>query len=317
MTDVAEPLVLVIGEEGYWSADAVTEELDARGVRHYRLDTADFPQRMQLAARFNGRWQGRIDVADAVLRLEDVTAVYYRRPRDFELAAGLSAPERRFAHAQARVGVGGVLASLPARWMNHPAVLADCEYKPRQLFLAAQAGLAVPATLVTNQADQLRCFAAEVGELVLKPLAEPIVHEGGGYTAVYTRRLHRPELGDMDGVQLTAHCAQAWVPKTHDVRITVVGGRLFPVAIRAGSEAARVDWRSDYPPSVTRSSNVQRTSPTASSASWPPSAWPTVRSTSPSMRPRRTTSWNATPRVSGGGWPRNAACRSPPPSSTS
>lgn len=244
---MGEPFILVVGEEEDWSANAVTAELDARDVRHYRLDTANFPQRMRLSAWFDGRWRGWIDVHDDTLWLEDVTAVFYRRPRDFEFAAGLSAPERRFAHAQARVGLGGVLSSLSARWMNHPAALADCEYKPRQLLIAAQAGLTVPATLVTNQADQLRCFAAEVGEFVLKPLAEPIVQEGDGYTAVYTRRLCTAELDDLDGVQVTAHYAQAWVPKRYDVRVTAVGGRLFPVAIRAGSEAARVDWRSDYP----------------------------------------------------------------------
>jgi hypothetical protein len=30
------------------------------------------------------------------------------------------------------------------------------------------------------------------------------------------------------------------------VRVTAVGQRLFPVAIRARTPAARVDWRSDY-----------------------------------------------------------------------
>ncbi|MGH3999617.1 MAG: MvdC/MvdD family ATP grasp protein, partial [Pseudonocardiaceae bacterium] len=32
-----------------------------------------------------------------------------------------------------------------------------------------------------------------------------------------------------------------------DVRSVVVGNEVFAVAIHAGSEAARVDWRSDYP----------------------------------------------------------------------
>lgn len=42
------------------------------------------------------------------------------------------------------------------------------------------------------------------------------------------------------------HLVQEWVPKHHDVRVTVVGGQVFAVAIHAGSPAAMVDFRADY-----------------------------------------------------------------------
>lgn len=238
--------MLIVGSDGDWSADTVAAELDDRGVRHVRLDTADFPQRMRLSARFDGRWRGRIEAGNSALRLEDVTAVYYRRPGDFDLPPGLSGPERHFAHAQARVGLGGVLASLPARWMNHPAALADCEYKPRQLDVAARVGFRVPATVVTNHPDDVRALAAAVGALVIKPLAEPIVPEGGGHTAIYTRRLTPTDLDNLDGLSSSAHYVQSWIEKVYEVRITAVGDRLFPVAIHPGSAAARIDWRRDY-----------------------------------------------------------------------
>ncbi|MGH3875168.1 MAG: hypothetical protein ACRDSR_27335 [Pseudonocardiaceae bacterium] len=37
-----------------------------------------------------------------------------------------------------------------------------------------------------------------------------------------------------------------WVPKRYDARVTVVGDRLFGVAIHAASSDAYVDWRTDY-----------------------------------------------------------------------
>jgi len=178
--------------------------------------------------------------------LGEVTAVFYRRPSDFGLPEGMSGPERLFARAQARVGLGGILASLPARWINHPSALADAEYKPRQLALARQLGMTVPPTLITNRADAVRGFAARHGDLIVKPLAEPIVEEAGGYTPVWTRRLTCEDLADLGGVQATAHLFQQWVPKRFEVRLTVVGQRLFPVAVHAGSQQARIDWRADY-----------------------------------------------------------------------
>lgn len=39
---------------------------------------------------------------------------------------------------------------------------------------------------------------------------------------------------------------QEWVPKDHDVRLTVVGERCFAVAVHATSPQGRIDWRSRY-----------------------------------------------------------------------
>ncbi|MGH7744416.1 MAG: MvdC/MvdD family ATP grasp protein [Candidatus Dormibacteria bacterium] len=247
---VAEPVVLVVGDAGDWSATEVGKHLDARGVRWVLLDTADFPQRMSLDARLDadhGGWQGELAIDGQTLRLAEVTAVYYRKPGDFDLPDGLSGPERRFSHAQARVGLGGVLASLPVRWLSHPSALADAEYKPRQLALLRQAGLTTPPTLVTNDAAAVRVFAAAHGDLVVKPLAEPIVWEGGGESVVFTRRVRAVDLDTLTGVDTTAHLFQAFQDKRCECRVMAVGvDRLFAVAIHAGSSESYVDWRSDY-----------------------------------------------------------------------
>ena len=240
------PQVLIISAKSDWSAARVTEQLDARDVHYSWLDPAEFPQRLALVAAFDAVWH--VEVADAAGRVDlgAVLAVLYRRPADFVMPAGMSGPELRFARAQARVGLGGVLASLRARWMNHPSALADAEYKPRQLALAATVGLDTPRTLVTNDRAAVRTFAGEVGDVVVKPLAEPIVREAGGSTPVWTRRLTSADLEDLDGVETTAHLFQAFVTKAYEVRVTAVGDRLFAVRIDAGSPQARVDWRSDY-----------------------------------------------------------------------
>jgi ATP-grasp ribosomal peptide maturase len=243
---VSNPRVLIIGEVGDWSADTVVSAVESSGSRAFRLTTHDFPQRMTIAATYRDGPAGVISTADGDLQLDKVTAVYYRRPRTFDLHAGMSGPEERFARAQARIGMGGVLASLPARWMNHPSALADCEYKPMQLAVARQAGLSVPATLVTNHAKRVGMFAMEVGELVVKPLGESSVAEADGLSVAYCRRLTAADYDDLAGVETTAHLFQQWIEPRHAVRLTVVGTRLFPVAIHPGSSAGVVDWRSDY-----------------------------------------------------------------------
>ncbi|GIG63695.1 ATP-grasp ribosomal peptide maturase [Longispora fulva] len=239
--------ILIISARGDWSAEVVADQLAARGVDCIRIDPGEFPRDARLAARLGAGWSGTFTGNGGPrLALEDVTAVYYRRPSDFTMPDGMSGPELGFARSQARVGVGGVLASLPVKWINHPGALADVEYKPRQLAAAADVGFIVPPTLITNDAAAVREFAEATGDLVVKPLADPIVAEAGDYTPVWTRRVTAADLVDLAGVETTAHLFQAWVPKAFEVRLTVVGRRLFPAAIHAGSDAARVDWRADY-----------------------------------------------------------------------
>ncbi|MFC3453358.1 hypothetical protein [Amycolatopsis speibonae] len=249
MTDRRDLLVLVLGIQEEWAAAEVGKELDARGVAWIPLNVADFPLTMTLGAELTSdvdRWRGSVRSVEHELPLHEVTAVFYGRPTEFVMPPGLSGPELRFSRAQARVGLGGVLASLPARWVSHPSALADAAYKPWQLSLLKRAGLAVPPTLVTNDPDAVRGFAAAFGDVIVKPLAESVVYESGGEALVYTRRVAPDQLESLDGVELTAHLFQQWQPKRFEARVTAVGDRLFPVAIHAGSEKAQVDWRTDY-----------------------------------------------------------------------
>lgn len=244
---MADPVVLIISAAGDWSAEAVAAALEVHYVRVVTVDTGDFPLRMRLAAQLGDSWSGALSTAAGTVELSRISAVYYRRPNDFDLPAGLSGPERRFAAAQARTGLGGVLASLPVRWINHPAAIADCEYKPRQLAVAAECGLTVPATLITNDPGVVTDFAATYGDLVVKPLSDPLVYEAGDTSIVYTRRVTVEDLKSLSTVDTTAHLFQEWVPPTPcAARVTVVGETIFPVAIYPESEQAREDWRADY-----------------------------------------------------------------------
>jgi glutathione synthase/RimK-type ligase-like ATP-grasp enzyme len=110
-------------------------------------------------------------------------------------------------------------------------------------------GLSVPRSPVTNRADAARRFAAEVaGPVVVKPLGYASIIEHGVRRALYTRVLTDDDLADLGGIGVTAHLFQRYIEdKVYELRLTVVGDRdderLFPVAIRAGSDASRVDFR--------------------------------------------------------------------------
>lgn len=239
--------VLVLTATDDPTADAVITELGRRNAGVIRMDTGDFPVRLRMAAvNRSDAWTGRLWTDDGAVDLATIRAVYYRRPTRFRLPESLSDGDAVFAAAEARFGLGGVLAALDAQWVNNPVRAAAAEYKPLQLRIAAQVGLRVPRTLITNDHRAAVAFAEEAdGPVICKTFSSLVLSENATPYITYTTVVDPAQIGP-DQLAVTAHLLQERVPKAFDVRVTVVGTQAHAVAIHARSECGRADWRSDY-----------------------------------------------------------------------
>nr|BAP34760.1 hypothetical protein [Streptomyces sp. ML694-90F3] len=234
--------VIVLTEADDPTADYVIRELNERRVPVVRLDPgADAPTFSALALP-TASWSGPLTVAGRALDLGSVRAVYHRRPSPYRAPGHLDAQARAFVTAHARHGLGGVLGSLDCLYVNHPHRNADAEYKPRQNTEAARVGLHVPPTLITNDPHAARAFAKKYGPVVYKPLRSTTYTEDGDHRTIWVRQVDPDEIGD--GVTACPHLFQQAVNKTADVRIAVVGDRLF--ASRITVDGDHLDWRWDY-----------------------------------------------------------------------
>ncbi|MGW7687700.1 ATP-grasp ribosomal peptide maturase [Streptomyces asiaticus] len=236
--------VLVVDGPFEAGTDLVMEGLSSSDIPVFRMDTADFPRELELrATNVDGQWAGTLSNKYRSIALADIKAVYWNRPSLFQFPE-LSESDAHWARGAARIGLGGVFMSLAARWMNHPSRASAAEFKPQQLRTARSMGLVTPRTLITNSADAVRAFAENVeAPLITKPLGTPHVAHSRGSETMYTREVDLDALG---GVELTAHLFQERVTKQYEVRLIVVGDTCHSVKIKAHSEAARTDWRSDY-----------------------------------------------------------------------
>jgi ATP-grasp ribosomal peptide maturase len=236
--------ILVLTERQDVTADAVVDELNHRGADVWRYDTAEFPTASTLAATLTEHgWDGQLAAGHRCLDLRTVTAVWWRRPTEFRVPDHWSGHQRAYAIGEARAGLLGVLASLPARWVNHPAADSAANYKPRQLAVAARVGLDVPRTIITSDVRQAQAFIGD-GEVIYKPMSGGVRAEGRHWYVPTTPM----RAGDVDAsIAGTAHLLQERIDKMFEVRLTVIGPRMFPIAIHAHSDAARQDYRTDYP----------------------------------------------------------------------
>ncbi|WP_316745924.1 ATP-grasp ribosomal peptide maturase [Streptomyces sp. MK7] len=223
------------------TADVVIAELHDRDIPVVRLDSGDFPASLSVEAEITRHGvQGRISSPSRTADLARVRSLYYRRPSGFAFPH-LSEQDARFATTQARYGLGGILAALPGcLYVNHPHRIGDAEFKPSGLAAAVEAGFDVPPTLITSSPDAARAFVKRHTPVIYKPLHNPVYLVDGVSSVVKVAEVTADEIDDR--VAGTAHLFQQRVPKTVDVRVTVIGRQVFCVRI----DSDLLDWRTDY-----------------------------------------------------------------------
>ncbi|MFC4006858.1 MvdC/MvdD family ATP grasp protein [Nonomuraea purpurea] len=234
--------VMVITCEEDVTANLVIAKLNERGAPVARVDPADIGLGLTFSAQGGADlpgWAGRLRTASREVALDDVRAVYHRRPSLWRFDE-LEPQAREFARAEARHGLKGLLAALPGcRYVNHPAANERADVKPAQLQTAIDVGFEVPATLITNDPQAVRDFAAQHGPIIYKSFRGVPSAPGGEVAAIWTQRIDAADVDE--SVAVTAHLFQAEIPKTSDARVTVVGDHVFAHEITNPDGA--LDWR--------------------------------------------------------------------------
>lgn len=172
--------------------------------------------------------------------LDHVTSAWWRRPQPYALDEALTDPTARaFALGECDEGLSGLRALLDVQWMNDPVRDGIAAHKPYQLREARLAGLVTPRTLVTNDPELAREFAASLapGRTVYKSF---LAQEGAWRE---TRVLTQDELDRLDAVRHAPVIFQEYVPGDVDLRVTVVGQQVFVAAIRSVDTAYALDFR--------------------------------------------------------------------------
>jgi glutathione synthase/RimK-type ligase-like ATP-grasp enzyme len=136
-----------------------------------------------------------------------------------------------------------------ARWINERERENEAENKLLQLRLAHDAGLRIPRTLVTNDAERARAFFHETGgALVAKLLAPLSVSMDAASAFVYTNEVCEADLEDAGGLRHSPMVFQERIQKSLELRIAYVAGKFFVGALDASrSVGGQTDWRRATP----------------------------------------------------------------------
>jgi hypothetical protein len=167
--------------------------------------------------------------------------------RDFELSSAPSTLdlERSVIFEEWRSFLNGWAGLVPkTRWLDHPTLQAYWDNKLLQTSLAKSIGFKVPKTIATNVPQVVRDYASS-DDLVIKQLSNmAFLDLEGKDEFIYTTPVDQERLKFVDEVANCPVLIQERIKKVADLRVTVVGDRLFPALIRSNwNSADAVDFR--------------------------------------------------------------------------
>ncbi|MDX6694853.1 MAG: hypothetical protein QOF02_2456 [Blastocatellia bacterium] len=246
-----DAVLLLTHSADFYTVELVADALTRLGARPFRLNTDRFPTSVKLSARAgDGRASQFITDAGAQLSTAEIRAVWARKLWSPQMDADLDERYREMCVTESVAALEGFLDALSdARWVNDLQRERAAENKQRQLRLAAQSGLRVPRTLVTNDPFAARQFYDEMeGRMVAKLLRPLTVSMNAPSLFVYTSRVSEEDLAHAELLRHSPMVFQELIPKAFELRVAWVAGEAFTGALDAsGTSRGQTDWRLAMP----------------------------------------------------------------------
>ncbi len=237
------PRVLVLGSRFDLTCDYVIARLRALGTPYFRLNTEDLPGYEltldPIAATCSGATNGLV----FSLRADTLQGVYFRQPVFLRESITAGRPvEEQLTRTHWAAFMRSLMVFRNCRWINPPGATYTAEHKALQLSVAAELGFAVPHTVITNSGNDIDRVAAGATSVAVKGLDTVLLRDGDSEAFGYTRLLDCDELRRHE-LQSAPFILQNALRRKLDLRVTVVGDRLWAVDVVAGGQPINGDWR--------------------------------------------------------------------------
>jgi glutathione synthase/RimK-type ligase-like ATP-grasp enzyme len=235
-------VIVIISHPADPHATRVLEMLRQKGEQVLLLDLTDLPDKAKVTFDYQrGQLQAVQYCSEAagVCDLLQAKSVWWRRPQAPNLTAVVDPNIHLFTQNEWQEAINGLWQLMAAPWMNPPARDEVAGRKAYQLKVAAELGWRIPRTLITSDPDRARMFIAAQGpgRVIYKTFScTPAIWRE-------TRLVGSKEMDLLEHVRLAPVIFQEYIAGGVDLRVTVVGQKVFPAAIDAQSTNYPTDFR--------------------------------------------------------------------------
>jgi len=270
-------IFLAFANQSDQQIELVQNALKQRGHKLLLLDTATYPDQISFQFTYGQDHPPQIHIKAQgyFLSAEDIAAVWVRRYNGaFSNARHFDQAARDFTNGEAQMMVNALPLLWPdsSPWISKPGLINRACNKPYNLMIAQNLGFRIPDTAFTNHLEEAVSFLERHDPVAMKtlsalwirsnqppeneePKSKPKIkglehsdEETVGLTVFYVKKYASQQL--LDGIGAVPSCPvifQAYVNKALELRVTVIGQRVFSCAIYSqedtdNAEDYRVHW---------------------------------------------------------------------------
>jgi glutathione synthase/RimK-type ligase-like ATP-grasp enzyme len=212
--------------------DPIPSIIDGQGLS-YKFD------KQGVTCTFNGK------------PLTNIVSIWDRRPSQLDTKEMLSQVDPdfvKYAATAIRNHAMHLYALFPqALWVSDYFATLRAERKPLQLLLAKQLGFRIPETLFTSDPAEAQAFIRNRPETIVKGQSSHGPYKDKMLFMFYSVKVTPDSTVDFSNLSLAPAIFQQAIDVDYDLRITVVGNKVFPARVVAHAEKDQQigvrDWR--------------------------------------------------------------------------
>jgi hypothetical protein len=206
-----------------------------------------------------------------VFHTDEFVSVWYRCPgRIYDLAgenlAGemTSPQDRHLVEQETNATLWGFYGRIDALWISHPYNMQRAAWKPFQLEVASRVGFRCPQYVISNDQSTLQEFASSHKEMLMKTIygRATSFEPGGRSYSIYVKKPIGEQPALFPEKPMYPVLLQEYIKRSMDVRVTMIGLKMFSVAFRSanGNSTSEFQSRPNLPHEVIECPDVVRRS---------------------------------------------------------
>lgn len=237
-------MFLIVTAKDDITSDYLIQKLTERSIEVFRFHPEDILKQFDVQLRVGsaGYHAELIDTAtDRILDLSTIKAAYFRKPKLPNEDSLGEFPD--FSKNEIHGTLSALWSAVPTNaWLNHPSQLRTASDKFRQLVAAREAGFTIPETLIDTRSHEILSFMrARTCETIGKAISIGTLDPSGEHV-VFTSSMTQNDVLTHFAARVIPMLLQERIMKAADIRVTVIGQKVFGVAIYSKDNQA-IDWR--------------------------------------------------------------------------
>ncbi|MBA3750468.1 MAG: hypothetical protein H0X03_06185 [Nitrosopumilus sp.] len=230
------PKILILTNKSDIESDLIGLNLLKNGIEYSKIIEEDIPLNFKCKFHIYKKQKFYIQSGDQLINLKKIKLVLFRY-FDLRFLCYLSGVYQIFYSQQWYQTFLNLKNCLKSTWINDPEKTMQSENRLSQLIIAKKIGFKIPKTLITNDPKEAKNFFIKNSKsVIMKVLHHHRIDIGYNTFNFFAKEVDKEVLDKIDDLILSPIIFQTKIKKQVEIRVTIIGERIFACGLEADSE---------------------------------------------------------------------------------